>query len=220
MWTSLAHWYRGIRVGKHVAQALVLLVAALACCGAAAEEDVDGIQPGEQFTGAGPSGPLRLHCPPRIMVCVYTEPVTDRRSGRPPDALPPDAQERLADQLLNQPGGGSKEIRFRASGGTEDVDALDRLYVVVASNARHWRVVAEATDLVAEEAVIPAHRLSTRHWNSGGAYLSLGAPIEVATGGRQKPRVVNTMYFRARIEAGDRRGTYTGKINFTGLICP
>lgn len=126
----------------------------------------------------------------------------------------------LVQKLLDGSQKCESRIRFEATGGAQDVDALDELYLVVASNTKHWKVVATQSDLQSDVGVFPASRLSTRHWNSGGQFVGLGAPIQVATGGRQNSCVVNVMSFRAHIEPGDRAGTYAGKIEFTGLVCP
>lgn len=195
-------------------------LASAAWCPAVCAEGA-GIQPPEAFLGPGPSGRLVLVHPPQIMLSIVTEPVTAGPRG-PARGRPDDSawQEQTAEQLLHAGGPARKEIRFHAAATTGEVDAADRMYVIVASNAPSWRVVAQATDLIGPAGTIPADRLSTSHWLSRGAYANLGAPIEVATGGVQPPRIVNLMHFRARIEPTDRAGTYTGRVEVTGLISP
>lgn len=200
---------------------LIMAALALAAPGPWALADDEGVQPPQAFAGPGPSGQLLLDYPPQILLSIVTEPVTGAPRG-PARDRPDDAawQEQAAGRILHDGGPARKEIRFHAGGMTGEVDAADRMFVVVASNAPSWRVVAHATDLTGPPGTIPADRLSTSHWHSRGAYHSLGAPVEVATGGAQPPRVVNVMNFRARIEPTDRAGTYTGKIEVTGLISP
>jgi len=131
----------------------------------------------------------------------------------------PQQQEALTGQLLSEGGNPQNIIRFEAAGGVWDVAALDKLYVFVAANTR-WRATAQATALTGDAGVLPADRLSARHWYSGGQYVNLSAPLPVASGGRQVLRLVNTLYFRAHLEPADRAGTYHGTLQFTGLIAP
>ena len=206
--------------GRPSAWTTTLVAVWIATLAVASALAADGLQPAGAFRGAGPSGELVLCCPPQIMLCIFTQPIGDRPGAAPLRPRDIGGREQLAEALIQGASGDSKHIRFMATGGSQDVDALDMLYLVVASNANRWRVVAQATDLVGAKGVLPANRLSTCHWHSGGAYVNLGPPIEVAAGGIQPPAVVNAMYFRARVEAGDPAGNYSGKLSFTGLICP
>jgi len=166
------------------------------------------------------TGELTLCCPPRLLLAVFTVPVGSQVTTSREDPKSVTWQETTAGAVLEDMLDCEKLIRFSAALPGQDVDALDRAFVVVACNAPQWRVIADASDLVGEGGVVPAGRLSTRHWNSGGAYESLGQTVEVAAGGMQWPRVVNVMDFRARVEMTDPAGTYAGRLQFTGLISP
>jgi len=168
------------------------------------------------FTGAGPSFALRLQCQPQICLCVISVPVQGTSMAEEEKlAASPEA----AAALLSQAGGTTANVRFEAPGGVWDVDALDKLLLFVAANTR-WIVTAQTSELAGEGGSLPPSRLSMRHNFSGGRYINLGSPVQVASGGPQRMRLANTMYFRVHIEPVDRAGTYRGQIRFIGLVAP